>query len=121
MEECMLETLLEIERSKWTNNPEIYEAGYLPNAVLIFPGVGRIDRSTAVNAIREENRKGHAWAEVKFEEARVVEVGAGVTLLTYKANARWNYEERASSVLCSTLYVRADDAWRIALHQQTPA
>jgi hypothetical protein len=68
----------------WTNNPEIYEAGYLPNAVLIFPGVGRIDRSTAVNAIRGENRKGHAWAEVKFEEARVVEVGAGVALLTYK-------------------------------------
>jgi hypothetical protein len=50
----MLETLIEIERTMWTNNAEIYEAGYLSDAVVIFPGVGRMDRSTAVNAILEE-------------------------------------------------------------------
>jgi hypothetical protein len=121
MGDTMLETLIEIERTMWTNNAEIYEAGYLSDAVLIFPGVGRIDRSTAVNAIREENRQGHAWAEVKFEDERVLDVGVGIVLLTYKAHARWNYEERASSTLCSTLYVRTGDGWRIALHQQTPA
>jgi len=116
----MLETLMEIECTMWTNDAEIYEARYLSNAVLIFPGVGRIDRVTAVNAIRED-RQGHAWAEVNFEDERVLDVGPGVALLTYKAHARWNYEKRASSILCSTLYVHPDEAWRIALHQQTQA
>ena len=60
-------------------------------------------------------------AEVNFEDERVLDVGPGIALLTYKAHARWNYERRASSILCSTLYVHTDEAWRIALHQQTQA
>jgi len=35
MGDTMLETLIEIERTMWTNNAEIYEAGYLSDAVLI--------------------------------------------------------------------------------------
>jgi hypothetical protein len=35
----MLEQLIEIERTMWTNDAEIYEAGYLSDAVLIFPAL----------------------------------------------------------------------------------
>jgi hypothetical protein len=113
--------LMEIERTMWTNDPAVYEAGYLPDAVLIFPGVGRIGTATAVAAIREENRRGRAWAEVHFEDVLARSVGEGVTVVTYRARARWNDEDQPSSTLCSTLYVRTDDGWRIALHQQTLA
>jgi MFS family permease len=36
------EELLRIERSLWTNDAVIYEATFLPDAILIFPEVGRI-------------------------------------------------------------------------------
>lgn len=47
--------LISIERTLWTNDAAIYEATYLPDAVLIFPVVGKIGRASAVAAIREEN------------------------------------------------------------------
>src|SRR5829696_4460105 len=57
-----LKDLITIERTLWENNAEIYHDGYSPEALLIFPGVGRIDRDTAVAAIRRENAEGHIWA-----------------------------------------------------------
>ena len=56
-----LKDLITIERTLWENNAEIYHDGYSPEALLIFPGVGRIDRDTAVAAIRQENAEGRAW------------------------------------------------------------
>ncbi|MDW9584468.1 nuclear transport factor 2 family protein, partial [Sinorhizobium meliloti] len=61
-----LDELLEIERRLWRNDADIYAATYLPEAVLIFPGIGRIDVDTAVEAIRGENAAGRHWAEVSF-------------------------------------------------------
>jgi len=55
-----LKDLITIERTLWENNAEIYHDRYSPEAVLIFPGVGRIDRDTAVAAIRKENAEGRA-------------------------------------------------------------
>jgi hypothetical protein len=43
----ILEDLITIERTLWENNAEIYHDRYSPEALLIFPGVGRIDRDTA--------------------------------------------------------------------------
>jgi hypothetical protein len=117
-----LEQLLEIERSLWTNDAEGYYERYSPNALLVFPGVGRIDRGTAVAAIRKENAEGRAWAEVTMDavDGRWM-VPDAVALVTYRAMARWNYESEASGYLCSTVYVRRQDTWQVSLHQQTSA
>jgi Domain of unknown function (DUF4440) len=116
----ILQELLTIERTLWENNAEVYRDTYAAEAVLIFPGVGRIDRETAIAAIKQENAEGHAWAEVRFDDV----VGHWLTtdtgaLISYVATARWNYQSTASQVLCATAYVRRDGAWRVALHQQT--
>jgi hypothetical protein len=115
----MQSDLIDLEKKFWTNDPEFYEANYVADAVLIFPGVGRLDRATAVEAIRGENRRGHRWAEVAFDNIASVELTPVVVLLTYTARARWNYQDTASTVLCSTVYVLHDGRWRVALHQQT--
>ena len=39
----ILKDLITIERTLWENNPEIYHERYSPEALLIFPGVGRIE------------------------------------------------------------------------------
>jgi len=117
----VLKDLIEIERTLWENNAEIYHERYSPEAVLIFPGVGRIDRETAVAAIRKENAEGHAWAEVRFDDVdgRWIKSDAAA-LITYMATARWNYESSGSKTLCASVYVREGGSWRVAFHQQTP-
>jgi Domain of unknown function (DUF4440) len=115
-----LSELLMIERTLWENDARVYHDTYVPDAVLIFPGVGRIDRETAVAAIQKENADGRAWAEVHFDDA----IGRWLTdiavLVSYCATARWNYEAVASQTLCATVYVRQEEAWRVAFHQQMP-
>ena len=48
--------LTAIERSLWANNAGIYEATYLPDAVLIFPEVGRIDRTPRSQRFEKRTR-----------------------------------------------------------------
>jgi hypothetical protein len=117
----MLEDLITIERTLWKNNAKVYHDRYSPEALLIFPGVGRIDRDTAVAAIRQENVEGRAWAEVRFDDVdgRWIKSDAAA-LITYMATAHWNYESTASKAFCASVYVRVGESWRVAFHQQTP-
>ena len=116
-----LKDLITIERTLWENDAETYRDRYSPEALLIFPGVGRIGRDTAVAAIRKENAEGRAWAEARFDDVdgRWLATEAAA-LLTYVATARWNHESTASEILCASVYVRAGESWRVAFHQQTP-
>jgi hypothetical protein len=52
------EELMRIERSLWANDVATYEATYSPDAILIFPEVGRIGLEFALEAIRTENAAG---------------------------------------------------------------
>jgi hypothetical protein len=116
----ILDELLKIERTLWENNADVYRETYVPGAVLIFPGVGRIDRETAVAAIQKENAEGRSWAEVQIDDAvgRWLSTDAAV-LISYRATARWNYEAVSSQTVCATVYVRQAESWRVAFHQQT--
>ena len=116
-----LKDLITIERTLWENNAEIYHERYSPEALLIFPAVGRIDRDTTEAAIRQENAEGRAWAEVRFDDVdgRWISTDAAA-LISYMATARWNYESSASKTLCASVYLRVGGSWRVAFHQQTP-
>jgi hypothetical protein len=117
----VLNDLITIERTLWENNAEIYHERYSPEALLIFPAVGRIDRERAVAAIRKENAEGHAWVQVRFDDVDGRWIKSdGAALITYMARARWNYESSASKTLCASVYVREGGSWRVAFHQQTP-
>lgn len=117
----VLNDLITIERTLWENDADTYHERYSPEALLIFPGVGRIDRERAVAAIRKENAEGRAWAEVRFDDVdgRWIKSDAAA-LITYMATARWNYESSASKTHCASVYVRVGESWRVAFHQQTP-
>ena len=113
------EELMGIERSLWTNDAAIYEATYSPDAILIFPEVGRIGLELALEAIRAENAAGRHWAEIGFAGVSVTRIASDVELLTYEATARWNDEKNPARTLCATLYARRDERWRVLFHQQT--
>jgi hypothetical protein len=77
--------LMRIEPSLWTNAAAIYEATYAPDAILIFPEVGRIGLEHALEAIRAENAARRHWAEVGFAGLSVTRIASDVELLTHEA------------------------------------
>jgi hypothetical protein len=112
--------LYQIERSLWTNDPDIYQKALREDALLLFQETGLITRDTAVAAIREENRENRRWAEVRFSEQRVLCPTPDTRVLIYKATARWNHEQNPITVLCSSIYALQSGEWKLVFHQQTP-
>ena len=111
--------LLDIERQLWRNDVDLYGDNLLPEAMLVFPETGVVDRAFALDAIRAENREGRRWAEVEFENIRALQLVADVAALTYKVTARWEHESQSIQALASSVYVKRDGTWKLALHQQS--
>ncbi|MGK5173970.1 nuclear transport factor 2 family protein [Geodermatophilus sp. CPCC 205761] len=82
---------------------------------MIFPGGARIDDRAAVLA----SMGGPPWESWSLEEPRVRELGPGSAVVTYGVVAHRAGAEPYSA-LVSSVYVRRDDGWRLAVHQQTP-
>jgi hypothetical protein len=113
------EQLLSCERELWKNEPVIYNATLIPEAILVFAETGMISRDQAVEAIRRENAEGRRWADVTFSDTHVSHLAADVALLHYRVRARWEHEADAVVALASSVYVRRNDTWKLAFHQQT--
>jgi uncharacterized protein DUF4440 len=92
-----------------------FYARVLDTAVeMIFPGGARIDDRAAVLA----SMGGPPWESWTLEEPRLRDLGPASAVVTYGVVAR-----RAGggpySALVSSVYVRRDDGWKLAVHQQT--
>ena len=111
--------LIEIERQLWKNDPVLYRENYTDDALITFSETGVIDVDFAVEAIRQENAEGRHWAEVALEDVRILRVTDDVTLLMYKAVARWAHEAAPITSLATTVYVRRNRRWKAAHHQQS--
>ena len=112
--------LLDIERTRWTNDAVFYKNNLIEEALLVFPETGVITKSVAVDAILAENAEGRRWAEVQFDDVRSMWLANDAALLTYRVAARWAHDESKTSALASSVYIKRDGAWKLAFHQQTP-
>src|SRR5215510_1178002 len=112
--------LYQIERSLWTNDPNIYHDSLRSDALLLFRETGIMTRDDAVAAIREENRENKRWAEVRLADQRVLSPTQDTRVLNYKATARWNYDQSHITVLCCSVYALQSGEWKLVFHQQTP-
>jgi hypothetical protein len=114
------EYLASIERKLWTNDSVFYRDNLTDDCLLVFPETDVISRDMAVDAIRKENEEGRRWGEVDFSDTRTLRLAEDAALLSYRVTARWEHETSATTALASSLYIRCDGAWKLALHQQTP-
>ena len=114
------ENLFRIERSLWTNDPEVYHDSLRADALLVFQETGVITREAAIAAMGEEIRENRRWAEVEFSDRRNLSPTQDTRVLVYKATARWNYEQNLVTVLCSSMYALHSGEWQLVFHQQTP-
>jgi hypothetical protein len=116
----LAQQLLEVERRLWKNDVDLYRDNLVEDALLVFPETGVIDRSFALDAIRIENAAGSRWADVTFEDVRALPLVPDAAVLTYRVTARWAHESTELTALASSVYVRRNGGWKVALHQQSP-
>jgi hypothetical protein len=113
MDGDLLRTLLDLDRRLAAGDGDTYRSILLPEAVVIVPGarMGREDTAVAIDA-------GPGWDRFALTEPELTTL-AGLPLLTYVFAGTRGKSDTYRAIMGS-LYVRRDDAWRLALHQHTP-
>jgi hypothetical protein len=111
--------LLDLEEKGWQalssgRGAEFYDAFMTDDAVMVLP-FAVLDRSATVAAMRDAP----PWSTHHLEDVRVVELGDSGATLIYRATAQ-REDQPEYRALMSTTYVRQDDEWLVAMHQQTP-
>jgi hypothetical protein len=84
--------------------------------VMLMPGGLRLtDRESMVQSM-----SGPPWLDYRLEEMRVTELGPDAAVVTYGAVARRDPDAEPYTAFMSSTYIRRDDGWKLAVHQQTP-
>jgi Domain of unknown function (DUF4440) len=113
----MSEDLWALERALWLEGPERMRAAMAADCVMVFPEPAGILAGPAILAGLAAAPR---WAELAIAGARVARPRRGVAVLAYRAEAR-RADGPAYRALCASVWLEAEDGWRIAAHQQTPA
>ena len=114
-------TLLDLERKGWDSLCEstgdvFYGAVMAEDAVMVLANGQVMDRAAVVSALGDAP----PWRAYEMSETRFVDLGSDCAALVYVATAHRDDEEPAFVGLMSSVYVRRDDEWRLAVYQQTP-
>jgi hypothetical protein len=108
------DTLLRIEHELAHGGGAEYRRHLVDEALVIVPGQ-LLDKDATVQAIEASP----GWDEVTIEDSQLVALSGTSAALSYRFSGRrgadFSYE-----ALMSSVYVRRDDGWKLALHQQTP-
>ncbi|MBK5221643.1 MAG: nuclear transport factor 2 family protein [Acidimicrobiia bacterium] len=113
------QTLLELETAGWealSNGAgrRFYTERLTPDAVMLLPQVGLLSHDKAIDGM-----DGAPWSWFKIRNPQVVELGPDVAMLTYRVQARRDFDAEYQALVSST-YVQRDGEWKLAVHQQTP-
>jgi hypothetical protein len=116
------DSLIALERAGWealSTSGDAAAAHYADvlatDVLMLLPGGLVIDdRDEVIHSM-----SGAPWDGYELRDERVVVLGDGAALLAYRGAARRGDQEY--DALFASVYVREDGAWRLAVHQQTPA
>lgn len=116
------EELLQLERAGWealSTSGEAASRFYAENlaadVLMLLPGGMVLDDREAVI----ESMSGSPWTSFELSDERVLKLGEGAALATYRATAQREGAEPYTALFNST-YVLQEGTWRLAVHQQTP-
>ena len=112
--------LLSLEHAGWRSlcdgtGGRFYGELMTDDAVMVLAHGMALDRDAVVASLDDAP----TWSTYEITDERVVAVGADAAALVYTGRA--SRDGSADFVaLMSSLYVRRDGRWRLALYQQTP-
>jgi hypothetical protein len=104
------------ERAFWLAGEAHHAQALDPACLMVFPGIGALDRAAALDGLKGAPR----WRDVAMEERRLARPAPDIVSLAYRARGERDgaapYE-----AWCSSSYRREGDRWLLFQHQQTPA
>ena len=91
-----------------------YEHVLDERVVMLLPGGAVLDDRDVI----VDSMSGQPWSGFSLEDVRSLPLTADTGVVTYGVVATRDGQEY--SALMSSLYVRREDGWKLAFHQQTP-
>ena len=114
--------LLDLERRGWdslcdSSGAQFYGDLLTDDGIMVLANGAVMDRDAVVASLE------HAppWQSYDIEDVRLVDAGAGGAAIVYVGTGYRDGDQPAFVGVMSSVYVRQDGRWRLALYQQTPA
>ena len=114
--------LLDLERHGWdslcnSTGAQFYGDLMTDDGIMVLANGEVMDRDAVVGSLE------HAppWQSYDIEDVRLVDAGAETAAIVYVGTGYRDGDQPAFVGIMSSVYVRQDGRWRLALYQQTPA
>lgn len=111
------DSLLRLEHEFWAaaGDGQFYERRFAEDGLLIVPGVTEVmDKAATTAAVAQSS----PWTSYELHDVRCAELASDVAALAYRAAA--SREGERYEAMITSVYVRQNGDWQLALHQQTP-
>lgn len=118
LEHTLLGLLGEFLDAIGAGDVDFFERAVTDDAMMIFPGAGNTYTKQQCIATMGDHPP---YLKYDLSDPRVVHIGDSTAVLTHHAVVMNAADERPKSIVATTVLVQQDGAWRMALHQWTPA
>lgn len=113
--------LLALERAGWDSlcdgtGDDFYGRTMTEDGLMVLANGMVMDRAEVVEALGQSP----PWASYELSDVRIVPIGDGTAALVYVGTAQRGGDDPPFVGAMSSVYVRTDGQWRLALYQQTP-
>ena len=113
--------LLDLERRGWDSlcdatGSEFYGDLMTDGGVMVLANGAVMNREAVVASLEQAP----PWQSYDIEDVRLVEAGVDAAGLVYVGTGYREGDQPAFVGVMSSVYVRQDGQWRLALYQQTP-
>jgi len=116
-----MDEMIELEHAGWTSlcdgtGGSFYGDLMTNDGLMVLANGAVMTRNEVVDALAESP----PWASYEIDEMRVVPVGDDATALVYVGTGHREAASPPFVGVMTSVYVRRDGDWKLALYQQTP-
>ncbi len=116
-----MDELIELERAGWTSlcdgtGDDFYGRTMTSDGVMVLADGSVMTRDDVVTALGQAP----AWASYEMADVRVVPISEDAAALVYVGTGHRAGDDPPFVGVMSSVYVKRDGGWKLALYQQTP-
>lgn len=117
----MLNELLDLEHQGWrslcdSTGADVYGRIMTSDGVMVLAHGQVMDRQAVIDSLNDAP----PWRTYDIADERLISLSDDHAIVVYTGHAYRDEDEPAFIALMSSVYVRHDGTWRLALYQQTP-